>query len=64
MPPLETPPAASPTLMRYRVALYCPTPLEFPELELDAVSEDDAWRQFCAVNGISDSEHPRAIAAI
>ena len=48
----------------YRVALQCPTPLAHPELEVVADTDDDAWRQFCAANGISDSEHPRAIVRL
>jgi hypothetical protein len=61
---MSSPTPAVPTLYRYLVSLNCPTPLEFPELELEAESKEDAWRQFCALNGITDSEHPRTITSL
>lgn len=43
---------------RYRVSLRCPTPLAHATLEIeDAANEDDARKQFCDKNGISDSSH-------
>ncbi len=66
MPPLETPPdtVTVPPATRYRVSLICPTPLAHPELDVEADSPEAAWRQFCAANGITDSEHPRSIAPL
>jgi hypothetical protein len=57
---METTPASS----RFHVALQCPTPVAFPELDVEADDEAGAWRAFCTANAISDSEHPRTIARI
>ena len=56
-----SPPAAS---TRFRVTLNCPTPVAHPELDVEADDAAAAWNQFCAANGISDSEHPRTIVAL
>jgi len=65
--PSDAPPAAGAggaQATRFRVALLCPTPLEHPELDLDAANEKEAWQKFCAANGISDSDHPKTITAL
>ena len=50
---------------RYRVTLHCPTPLAHRTLEIEhAENEDDARKQFCARNGISESGHPWDIERI
>jgi hypothetical protein len=58
MQPRPTPPA------RFRVTLNCPTPVAHPELEVEADDEAAAWKEFCAANGISGSEHPRMIVPL
>lgn len=60
-------PDASPepaALSRFRVTLHCPTPIPHPQLEVEAADGDEAWRKFCAANGISDSEHERTIVPV
>ncbi len=54
-----SPQSAAPS--RFRVSLHCPTPIPHPQLEVEAVDDDEAWQKFCAANGISGSEHERAI---
>ena len=49
---------------RYLVTLKCPTPVAFPELEVEAASADEAWQKFCAANRITGSEHPRTIVPL
>ncbi|MBS0265647.1 MAG: hypothetical protein JSS02_27190 [Planctomycetes bacterium] len=58
---VSQPAVSEPARSRFQVSLHCPTPLTHPTLELTATSADDAWAQFCAANGISNSEHPREI---
>jgi hypothetical protein len=60
--PTET--TTDPAPMRFHVTLTCPTPLAFPELEVEAATKDEAWQKFCAANGISDSEHLRKIVPL
>ena len=55
------PPAVS---SRFRVTLHCPTPVAHPELNVEADDAAAAWKQFCAANNISDSEHPRTIVPL
>ena len=59
---LKAPNAAE--VARFRVTLNCPTPIAFPELDVDAVDEIEAWEKFCAANGISHSDHPRTIVKV
>ena len=64
-PPTPTiDPGDAPDPARFRVSLRCPTPLVCAELEVEAVDEAAAWREFCAANNISDSEHPRTIVRV
>ncbi len=49
---------------RFHVTIQCPTPVAFPELDVEADDEVGAWRAFCSANGISDSEHPRTIVRV
>ena len=60
-PALSAPPAVS---TRFRVTLHCPTPVAHPELDVEASDKGEAWKQFCAANGISDSDHPRTIVPL
>ena len=60
-PAPAAPPAGS---SRFRVTLICPTPVARPELEVEALDEADAWKQFCAANGISGSEHTRMVVPL
>lgn len=42
---------------RWRVTLNCPTPLQFPSLEVEAGTDEDAKAAFCKANNISGSAH-------
>ena len=58
------PPASPVVSTRFRVTLHCPTPVAHPELDVKADDKAAAWKQFCAANGISDSDHPRTIVPL
>jgi hypothetical protein len=63
-PPQTVDRGDAPVRSRFRVTLECPTPLVCAELEVEAADESAAWREFCAANNISDSEHPRTIVRV
>lgn len=48
----------------YRVSLACKTPLAHASLEIEAQSEEEAKKEFCRQNGISDSIHPWSVVRI
>lgn len=48
---VESPP------QKFYVTCRCPTPLQFTELEVEALSVNDAVQQFFAKNGISGTDH-------
>lgn len=56
----DPPPGAKPP-RAFRVSLMAPTPLAENDVEIEAASPDEAWREFCKLNGISDSVHPKKI---
>ena len=54
--------ADEPKLMQsWLVEVKCPTPLARNPVQVAAFDADGAWAVFCAMNGISDTEHPKTI---
>lgn len=49
---------------RWRVSLVCPTPLQWPTLEVEAENEAEARAAFCEKNGISGSVHTWTVERI
>lgn len=43
---------------KWRVTLSSSTPVQFPSLEVEAVTQDEAKAAFDKANGISGSDHP------
>ncbi len=57
-PPVKLLPAPGQEgLPLWRVSCACPTPLQFPVLEVHAADGHQAKHAYCAQNGISDSAH-------
>lgn len=46
---------------KFNVSLKAPTPLAHNPAVVEAVDGDAAWLEFCKLNGISGSDHPKTI---